>query len=137
VEFKSQWIGYSLGMLAANCVVYLVLSWLAGLLISTDETEGRSLISVLVPLSIRKMFQTTRDEDAMAHGDIRGQERHLSHDEKSVRAYKVSKTYRQVQALKEVSFSMQRGEVFVLLGHNGAGNCTLYMLVELFVNRGN
>lgn len=120
-------------MLAANCVVYMTLSWLAGLLISTDETEGRSLISVLVPLSIRKMFQSKRDDEVLAHGDVRGQERHRSQDERSVRAYKVSKTYKQVQALKEVSFSMQRGEVFVLLGHNGAGKllgAILYFLIS-------
>jgi ABC-type sugar transport system ATPase subunit len=31
----------------------------------------------------------------------------------------VSKTFSGVQALKEVSFTMKRGEVFVMLGHNG------------------
>ena len=121
IEFRSEWVGFSLGMLVANCAVYMAMAWLAGLLISTDETEGRSLKSVLIPLSIRKRFTSSGDEDVFMHGDVRGAERLRSENEGSVRAYKVSKTYRTVQALKEVSFSMQRGEVFVLLGHNGAG----------------
>ena len=111
-------------MLAANLAVYMVLAWLTGLLVSTDETEGRSLLSVFIPQRIRKLFGSERDEEALAHGDVRGAERHRSSEERSVRAYKLSKTYRTVQALKEVSFSMQRGEVFVLLGHNGAGQCS-------------
>jgi ABC-type multidrug transport system ATPase subunit len=46
----------------------------------------------------------------------------------------VSKTYSGVQALKEVSFSMNKGEVFVLLGHNGAGDVTHPSLSLLFLS---
>ena len=118
--FGTKWIGYSLWMLFTNMFVYAFLAWLSGLALSTDETEGRSLISILVPLRIRKYFSKP-DQEAISHGDVRQGEQTLSAEEKSVRAYKVSKTFKETQALKEVSFSMQRGSVFVLLGHNGAG----------------
>lgn len=36
----------------------------------------------------------------------------------------VSKSYGRKQALKEVSFSIQPGEIFGLIGHNGAGKST-------------
>lgn len=36
----------------------------------------------------------------------------------------VSKDYGQTQALKNVSFTIQRGEIFGLIGHNGAGKST-------------
>ena len=118
--FHSKWVGNALLMLLSNALAYVFLAWLAGLLLSTDETEGRSLVSILVPLSIRKFF-TKKDDDAVIHGDIRQGEQNLSEKEKSVRAYKVSKTFKETQALKEVTFNLQRGSVFVLLGHNGAG----------------
>jgi ABC-type multidrug transport system fused ATPase/permease subunit len=118
--FDSEWIGFALWMLFTNVFVYVFLAWLTGLLLSTDETEGRSLVSILFPLSVRKYF-TKPDEDAVLHGDVRQGEQVQSEAEGSVRAYKVSKTFKETQALKEVTFNLQRGSVFVLLGHNGAG----------------
>lgn len=118
--FHSPWIGYSIGMLWANAVMYVVLAWFVGLYFSTDETEGRSLVSIFIPLWIRNYFKTDETE-AIEYGDVRAGERLKSDQDKSVRAYKVSKTFKEVQALKEVSFSMEKGQVFVLLGHNGAG----------------
>jgi len=38
----------------------------------------------------------------------------------------ISKTFRGRQALKEISFSVRRGEIFGLLGHNGAGKSTTF-----------
>jgi ABC-type glutathione transport system ATPase component len=117
-------------MLLTNAFVYVFLAWLAGLLLSTDETEGRSLTSIFLPLFIRKYF-TKVDEDAVLHGDVRQGEQMLSEKERSVRAYKVSKTFKETQALKEVSFDLQRGSVFVLLGHNGAGK-PQYRFLSIF-----
>jgi uncharacterized membrane protein YbaN (DUF454 family) len=128
--FDTKWIGYSLWMLLTNAFVYVFLAWLAGLLLSTDETEGRSLTSIFLPLFIRKYF-TKVDEDAVLHGDVRQGEQMLSEKERSVRAYKVSKTFKETQALKEVSFDLQRGSVFVLLGHNGAGK-PQYRFLSIF-----
>lgn len=41
----------------------------------------------------------------------------------------VSKCYGKVQALSEVSFSVNKGEVFGLIGPDGAGKTTLFRLL--------
>ena len=126
--FDSEWIGYAMWMLCANAAMYVLLAWLAGLILSTDEIEGRSLVSIFIPLSVRKYFSKS-DEDAVLHGDVRQGEQMLSATDKSVRAYKVSKTFKETQALKEVSFSFEKGKTFILLGHNGSGMCVLFCFV--------
>lgn len=42
---------------------------------------------------------------------------------------KVSKSYGKVEALKEVSFSVERGEIFGLIGPDGAGKSTLFRIL--------
>ena len=80
-------------MLAANAIMYLVFAWLTGQLISSNSDEGRPLASVLILL-------WSSDGDTVVVGDVRGMEREKSKSEGSVHAYKVSKTYSGVQALK-------------------------------------
>ena len=57
-------------------------------------------------------------------GDRIGQEQNLSRNQKSLRIYKMSKTFKRVTALKELSLTMRSNEIFCLLGHNGAGKTT-------------
>jgi hypothetical protein len=118
--FDSPWLVWSSLMLVFNCVMYLVLAWLVGQLASTDVGEGRSIESVLLPAFLRRCFFGSAASNVQ-DGDIRGAVQLKSLQERSIRGYKVSKTFKGTQALKEVSFSMNSGEVFVLLGHNGAG----------------
>ena len=69
------------------------------------------------------------ENEIVDSGDLIGQERVLSSKYSSVRVLKCSKTYSGVQALKEVTFEVKKGECFVLLGHNGAGKSTLINLM--------
>ena len=41
----------------------------------------------------------------------------------------VSKNYGKVEALKEVSFAVERGEIFGLIGPDGAGKSTLFRIL--------
>ena len=41
----------------------------------------------------------------------------------------ISKSYGTVEALKEVSFAVERGEIFGLIGPDGAGKTTLFRIL--------
>lgn len=69
----------------------MALSWLIAQIITSDGTEGRSLMNILLPPPIRRLIFREREE--VQEGDIRGAERQRSAAEGSVRAYKVSKTF--------------------------------------------
>jgi ABC-2 type transport system ATP-binding protein len=47
----------------------------------------------------------------------------------------LAKSYGDMQAVRDVSFEVQRGEVFALLGPNGAGKTTTIEILEGFRNR--
>ena len=69
----------------------MFLSWLAAQVLSSDGTEGRSLVSILIPPVVRRHL--FRDREEVQEGDVRGAEKQLSAVDSSVRAYKVSKTF--------------------------------------------
>ena len=121
--FQTVSLGYTFGLMVGCSVVYVALAWICGQLI-----DGRSIDVILFPPAVRAYFTGSRD--AVIEGDVRGRERAVSQQEGSIRAYKVSKTFKGVQALKEVSFSVQKGEVLCLLGHNGAGKSTLFNILS-------
>ena len=41
----------------------------------------------------------------------------------------ISKSYGKVEALKEVSFAVEQGEIFGLIGPDGAGKSTLFRIL--------
>ena len=57
-------------------------------------------------------------------GDRVSEERIKSKKENSLRMYNMSKSFKNVTALKEISLTMKNNQVFCLLGHNGAGKTT-------------
>jgi ABC-2 type transport system ATP-binding protein len=56
-------------------------------------------------------------------------------DELAIQVKNLYKSYGQVHAVDDVSFDVQRGEVFALLGPNGAGKTTSIEVLEGFVRR--
>lgn len=63
-------------------------------------------------------------------GDSIGKAKEESARDKSIRLHKVSKTFKDVTALKELSLELRAGEVFCFLGHNGAGKSTTINIVS-------
>jgi ABC-2 type transport system ATP-binding protein len=56
-------------------------------------------------------------------------------DELAIQVKNLYKSYGRVHAVEDVSFDVQRGEVFALLGPNGAGKTTSIEVLEGFVHR--
>ena len=66
-----------------------------------------------------------QEQHEVASGDAIGRQKLLSKHERSVRIHKLSKSFKTVSALKELTLTMERNRIFCLLGHNGAGKTTL------------
>jgi hypothetical protein len=130
--FSSKGIGWSFTMLGVEVIIFIVFAWLSAQFLNSDGSRGRSLFSVLIPSFVKDLL--FRKEEILL-GDVRGLEKEQSRIDQSIRVYKVSKTYSGVQALKEVTFSLPKGELFVLLGHNGAGNVLLLVLRHMRFTR--
>ena len=101
--FQTKWIQWGFLMLMANTIVYLFLAWLVAQVMSSDASEGRSLVNVLLPAFVRRFF-LGEGEDVVA-GDVRGEERLKSAEERSVRAYKVRCTLSIVIVIIILSFA--------------------------------
>lgn len=126
-DFKCGWIQQSLAYMIYSSIFFYFVCWFLYQAVNSDGSEGRPLLSILVPAFARQYFQK---EEVVEEGDVRGDEKRKSAQEHSVRGYKISKSYfGGVQALKEVSFTMKKGEIFVLLGHNGAGKSSLINVI--------
>ncbi len=71
-----------------------------------------------------KFWGLSNETRTFIAGDRIGEEQVLSKTQHSLRIYKMSKAFKNVTALKELSLTMKNNQVFCLLGHNGAGKTT-------------
>lgn len=72
----------------------------------------------------------TEEEKRRARGETLDRERTLSATQGDVRTHKLSHSYEGNTALREVSLELKRGEIFCLLGQNGAGKSTFVNCVS-------
>ena len=124
-------------MISSFC--YLFPAWFFSQFKTSGAGEGRSVLAIFQVRKALKLLgiamnsedemvglsqtgeTTVTPEDLEALGDHIGAEKWRSKLHGSVRAFNVSKTFSTVQAVHEVSLSAYPGQVFALLGHNGAG----------------
>lgn len=109
-------VSYALWMQFTNVIVYMVLAWYFGQLGGDLGASHRFYFP----------FTTTywgcgakKTREGLVEGDTLSKEQIASREQGSVRTYKLSKAFKDQSAVKEVSLQMERGECFVLLGHNG------------------
>ena len=108
-------------------VLYLALAWYLAQVRDTGDGTG-SAASYSFPLSLE--YWGYRAVTAVEQGDTVARLQALSRQEQSIRTHKLSKAYNDIQAVKEVSLDVQRGTLFALLGHNGAGKSSLVKLLS-------
>jgi hypothetical protein len=75
---------------------------------------------------------TKKTREGLVEGDTLSREQIQSKEQRSVRTYKISKAFKDQSAVKEVSLQMERGECFVLLGHNVCVNIFLRLYLVFY-----
>jgi ABC-type multidrug transport system ATPase subunit len=127
-------VGLGLGCLLVLPVMYVVLVWYISQVRGSDDEAPQHMFFPLDPsyygLSSRAAVMgggdvPAKDEDLEDGGGTLARERTKSGADGTLRVHKLSKSYQDCQALREVSLTMAKDEIFVLLGQNGAGKSTL------------
>jgi hypothetical protein len=85
--YATKWVEWGLLMLMSNIIGYMFLAWFVAQIMSSDASEGRSLVNILLPATVRRLL--FNEKEAVVAGDVRGEERLKSAEERSVHAYKV------------------------------------------------
>eukprot|EP01029_Cantina_marsupialis_P023798 TRINITY_DN5_c0_g1_i1.p1 TRINITY_DN5_c0_g1~~TRINITY_DN5_c0_g1_i1.p1 ORF type:complete len:1937 (-),score=677.12 TRINITY_DN5_c0_g1_i1:220-6030(-) len=104
-------------LMLLECVGYMVFAWYMG------QVQGGGHKRFFFPLNPRYWGFYSRSKSLMS-GDTVGKVRASSKNSGSIRLLKMSKGFKGIQAVKELSIEMQHGKTFCLLGHNGAGKTT-------------
>lgn len=60
-------------------------------------------------------------------------DKHISNSKYSIHCESISKNYKKVVALKNISFDVPRGEIFGIIGPDGAGKTTLFRILTTLI----
>ena len=128
MAFENGLPGYGdiLGTLVGLTLLFFILSWYAAQ-VWADESGAP-----LPPLffldvgywGLDAALGPTEEDKRRARGETLNRERQLSAEQGDVRTHKLSHSYSGNTALREVNLVLKKGEIFCLLGQNGAGKST-------------
>ena len=108
----------------ALTIIYIALTWYFAQIFSKGAKKKLFCLSRKYWACISRKHEENGKEETVVDGDRLNEERVKSKRERSLRVYNMSKSFKTVTALKEVSLIMKSNQVFCLLGHNGAGKTT-------------
>ena len=60
-------------------------------------------------------------------------DKHITNSEYSIHCESISKNYKEIVALKNINFDVPRGEIFGIIGPDGAGKTTLFRILTTLV----
>ena len=109
--------------------IYIALAWYFAQILGGDMGAAKKKLFCVsykywACLSKKVQHDDEEEEETFIDGDRVSEEKVKSKQENSLRVYKMSKSFKDVTALKEISLTMKNNQVFCLLGHNGAGKTT-------------
>eukprot|EP01006_Ploeotia_vitrea_P028127 TRINITY_DN60864_c0_g1_i2.p1 TRINITY_DN60864_c0_g1~~TRINITY_DN60864_c0_g1_i2.p1 ORF type:complete len:1967 (-),score=214.38 TRINITY_DN60864_c0_g1_i2:93-5993(-) len=108
-----------------NGIVYLILSWYISHVFAGATGNSQPLWFPILPSFWRGRLRSKKvSKEAMQDMDTTQLKEQESNDHRSIIIHKLSKVFKNKNALKELSMTMNHGEVFSILGHNGAGKTT-------------
>lgn len=117
---------YVMGLLVSNVIVYAILAWYFAQVSTDGVGTAKPTFFPFMP----SFWGLRSGNNEVFAGDTLSEEQRQSQQRNSVRVHKLSKSFREVNALKEITLEMEFGEIFVVLGHNGAGKSTLINILS-------
>lgn len=114
------------GLMFSTALIFYVLGWYLAQVLSGEDGLRRPFWFVFLPsywgLEIKK--------DPLFEGDTLGALKEKSRQDQSIILHKLSKSFKQVSALKELSLELNVGKIYGLLGQNGAGKSTIVNILS-------
>ena len=110
----------NLGYLVLLTALYTALAWYASQ-VGDERAGGKKAWFLCTPSYWWSSYAHRRQVDQVVDGDTQAAERERSRVQQSIRTVKLTKAFKGVTAVKELTLQMDQNECFCLLGHNGAG----------------
>eukprot|EP01062_Namystynia_karyoxenos_P077645 TRINITY_DN785_c0_g1_i6.p1 TRINITY_DN785_c0_g1~~TRINITY_DN785_c0_g1_i6.p1 ORF type:complete len:1691 (+),score=484.16 TRINITY_DN785_c0_g1_i6:971-6043(+) len=121
-------VAQQLAFLFGSVAAFLLLTWYLAQVVGGELRQPVYFFLLPEYWTGRTRFQPVQEGDTIA----RVQQESL--EARSIKLHKLSKAYKQVTALKEVSLTIEQDSIFAVLGHNGAGKTTLVQTLCGFHN---